>query len=302
MNISQAHIAAMFAFSMWGLFPLYWKLYQNVPAWDLFGHRLLWSFICVLIILAAKNKLGALKEISKSPKTRLMLLLSALLISSNWLLYIYAVNIGRVLEASMGYFLNPLINVFMGWLLLKEKIRKTQWPAIIMAMIAIVLMGLQSDLNHFPWIALILSITFALYGLIRKLAHVGSLEGLGFETSLMIIPVMIYWFNQGTTPLTVFNMLPAWKLVVLTLSGVVTSLPLVLFAYAARNLPLSTLGFIQYLSPSLKFLCGWIIFHEVLTPERMQAFVLIWFALAYYTIESFMNSRKRIDPKLTVSE
>lgn len=302
MKITKAHFAAVLAFSMWGLFPLYWKIFKEIPAWDLFGHRLLWSFVCVLFILYWKNNLSALKVIWKTPKTRTMLIMSALLISSNWLLYIYAVNVGRILEASMGYFLNPLLNVFMGWLLLKEKIRATQWPAIILAMIAIVLLALQSDLNHFPWLALILSITFALYGLIRKLAHVGSLEGLAFETSILVVPVLAYWFTQGSTPWTVAEVLPVWKLCVLSLAGIVTSLPLVLFAFAARNLTLSTLGFIQYLSPSLKFLCGWLIFHESLTTERLQAFLLIWVALAYYTIESFLNARKQKDATLTVSE
>lgn len=302
MKISKAHLAAMCAFSMWGLFPIYWKLFTEVPAWDLFGHRLLWSFVSVFLILYYKKNLVSLKVIAQDPKIRLMLIISALLISSNWLLYIYAVNIGRILEASMGYFLNPLINVFMGWLILKEKIRSTQWPAIILAMIAMGLLAWQSDLNHFPWLALILSITFALYGLIRKLAHVGSLEGLAFETCFLIIPVMIYWMTRDMKPWSVYQTLPAWKLGVLALSGVVTSLPLVLFAFAARNLTLQTLGFIQYLSPSLKFICGAILFHEALTTERLQAFILIWIALGYYTIESFMNARKKIDRTVTVSE
>lgn len=298
MNITSAHLSAILAFSLWGLFPLYWKIFSNISAWDLFGHRLLWSFVTLIGILIFKSKLPTLKEIWKRPKVRYMLMLSALLISSNWLLYIYAVNVGKVIEASMGYFLNPLINVFMGWILLKEKIRSTQWPSIILAVLSMVLIALQTDLAHFPWIALALSITFALYGLIRKLTEVGSLEGLTFETCFMVIPVLIFWHFQETSPATVFNILPHWKIFVLSLSGLVTCIPLILFAFSARRLQLQTLGFIQYLSPSLKFLCGLFILHEPLSPEKLQAFFMIWIALAWYTIESyyFMRRGKKVVP------
>ena len=292
MKINRAHLAAIIAFSMWGLFPIYWKYFSEVDAWDLFGHRLLWSFVTLFFIMLFRKKLNLVRDIWKDPKKRLMLVISALLISSNWLLYIYAVNIGRVLEASMGYFLNPLINVFMGWILLKEKIRPTQWPAIVLALISMVLLAINTDLAHFPWIALILSLTFAMYGLIRKLVHVGSMEGLLFETAVVIIPVLVYWNFRATSPLTVFHELPLNKNLVLTLSGLVTSIPLILFAYSAKRLSLQTLGMIQYLSPSFKFLCGLFLFHEALSSEKLQAFGLIWVALAWYTVESFHYSRR----------
>ncbi|MCM2351183.1 MAG: EamA family transporter RarD [Bacteriovoracaceae bacterium] len=293
MNFSSAHLGAITAFSLWGVFPLYWKIFAGEGAWDLFGQRLLWSFITLLLILVFKKKLGSLTEIWNNKRTRYMLMLSAIFISSNWLIYIYAVNIGRVLEASMGYFLNPLINVFMGWLLLKEEIRPTQWPAIILAIISIVMMGLQTDLAHFPWVALSLSITFALYGLIRKVTHVGSMEGLTFETCFILGPVLIYWyFFQPTSPSTLYYTLPGWKFFVLSLSGVITCIPLILFAYSAKRLKLQTLGFIQYLSPSFKFLCGWLVLKESLSHAMLQTFVLIWVALLWYTLESFYFVRK----------
>ena len=192
MNITSAHLAAMTAFSLWGLFPLYWKIFSDVGAWDLFGHRLLWSFVTLFLILIYKKKLNAIREIWQNKKVRWMLILSSILISSNWLLYICAVMICKVLEASMGYFLNPLINVFMGWLILKEQLRPTQWPSIILAIVAIILLGFQTDLSNFPWIALVLSLTFGLYGLIRKVTHVGSMEGLAFETMVVTPAVLIY--------------------------------------------------------------------------------------------------------------
>lgn len=296
MNINSAHIGAITAFSLWGLFPLYWKIFADVGAWDLFGHRLIWSFVTVFLIIVYQKKLNSLKEIWNTPRVRNMLMLSAILISSNWLLYIYAVNIGKVLEASMGYFLNPLINVFVGWLILKEEIRPTQWPAIILALISIIIMGLQTDLAHFPWIAIVLSLTFAFYGIIRKITHVGSLEGLMFETCFIIIPVLVYWAFLPTSPLTVYQNLEGWKLLLLSLSGLITCIPLVLFAFSARRLKLQTLGFIQYLSPSLKFVCGLLVLHEPLSSEKLQTFFLIWIALAWYTTESFIFLKRKKVP------
>lgn len=292
MIFNPATLSAIVAFSLWGLFPIYWKFFLGVDSWDLFGHRLIWSFITLIAILLVKRKIYLLKEIWLNKKVRYMLMLSALLISSNWLIYIYAVNVGKVLEASMGYFLNPLFNVLMGWLILKEEIRRFQWPSIILAALAIVLMALETDLAHFPWIALVLSLTFALYGLIRKVTHVGSLEGLGFETCFILVPVLIYWHFLPTTPANLYYELPAGKFFILSLSGLITCIPLILFAYSARNLRLQTLGFIQYLSPSLKFICGWLIFKETLSEVKLQAFILIWIALAWYTVESFMFVRK----------
>jgi chloramphenicol-sensitive protein RarD len=271
--MNQAHLAA------------------NVGAWDLFGHRLLFSFITLFFIAFFRKKLGALKEIWLNPKTRIMLIVSGILISTNWLVYIYAVNTGRVLEASMGYFLNPLINVAMGRLILKETMRPAQWPAVILALVAILILTMN-DLDHFPWLALLLSLTFAMYGLIRKLAQVGSLDGLTFETFLMIIPTLVCWYFRPTSPATVMGLVPHWKLFLLSLSGVVTCLPLILFAYSTKRLTLQTLGFIQYLSPSLKFVCGWAILNEPLAPERLKAFMLIWVALGWYTMESVMTHRK----------
>ena len=300
MGFTSGHWAAIFAFSMWGLFPIYWKFFPEVGAWDLFAHRLVWSFVSLIFILLFKKKLGSLRTIWKSPKIRLMLIVSAILISSNWLLYIYAVSVGKILEASMGYFLNPLLNVFLGWIILKEKIRPGQWPAIFLGFLAIIIIAMQSGIANFPWIALTLSLTFAMYGLIRKIAHVGSLEGLAFETCVMIIPVLIIWYFQPTRPTDILLQLPGWKVFILSLSGIITCAPLVLFAYGARRLEFGTLGFLSYLSPTLKFVCGWLIFHEALSHEKLQAFGLIWIALVWYTIESVLSHSKANKMKMEV--
>lgn len=296
MNITSAHLAAITAFSLWGIFPLYWKIFSDTSSWDLFGQRLIWSFISLILLLIYKKKFSVLKEIWNRPRIRNLLIFSGLMISSNWLLYIYAVNNGKVLEASMGYFLNPLLNVFMGWLILKERLRATQWPAILLALIAIILLAFQAAPGNFPWLAIALAVTFALYGLVRKLTQIGSMEGLAFETSFILIPVLIYWSFLETSPLSVYQELPFWRLLVLSLSGIITCIPLVLFAYSAKRLRLQTLGFIQYLSPSLKFICGLVILHEPLSTSKLQTFFLIWIALFLYTSESiwYLNKQKKL--------
>lgn len=300
MGLTSGHLGAILSFSLWGLFPIYWKLFPEIEAWDLFAFRLLFSFFTLVLILTFKKELHIFKRIWNEPKVRYMLMASGIFISTNWLLYIYAVGEGKILEASMGYFLNPLINVFMGWIILKEKIRVGQWPAIVLALVAILLLGIQS-INSFPWIALTLSVTFAMYGLIRKLAKVGSLQGLAFETAVMVVPTLIFWWFYPSHPLNQLEHLANWKIFALCLAGIVTSLPLVLFAYAAKRLPLGTLGFLSYLSPSLKFVCGWVIFHEVLSPERAQAFALIWIALAWYSIESVWTHQKNSKNKSKIA-
>ncbi len=290
--ITKAHLAAMAAFTMWGTLPLYWKWLDEVSTLDIFGHRIIWSVFTLLIILGFKKKLGVIKEIWSNHRSRYLLILSAILISSNWFIYMYAVHAHKVLEASMGYFLNPIINVFLGWLILKEKIRLTQWPSIILAIIAILLIAFNTGFENFPWVAISLSLTFAAYGLVRKIVHVASLEGLAFETLVIISPVLWYWLQQSSGPISSIEALPPYKILGLMMCGVVTCVPLVLFGYAAKRLPFGTLGFLSYLSPSFKFLCGLLAFHELLTPERLQAFGIIWIALILYTIEAFVNQRK----------
>lgn len=299
--ISSAHLAAIISFSLWGIFPLYWKWFGELGPMDLFGQRLLWSFITLMLILFFQKKLSIMKSIWSSRQTRYWLILSSILISTNWLIYIYAVHANRVIEASMGYFLNPLINVFMGWLILKEKIRPTQWPSIALAGIAMIMLIVQQGFETFPWVALSLSLTFAGYGLVRKIAHVGSLEGLSFETLVILAPVLWYWLQGDSGPVVSMAAIHPFKIFGLMLSGVITCLPLVLFAYAAKNLPLGTLGFIGYLSPTLKFICGYLILKESLSMERLQAFALIWTGLAWYTAEAYLNQRK-IKKKNTIPE
>ncbi len=292
---TKALLAAILAFSCWGLFPIYWKLFPELSGESLFMQRLFWSVVTLMIVIPLSGRTSGVKAIL-SDKRRWWLLLSAVLIASNWLIYVVAVTQGHIIEASMGYFLNPLLNVVIGWMFLKETLRATQWPAVAFAAIGVVWMGLAAGLAGFPWLALSLSITFAFYGVIRKLTHVGSLEGLAYETAVVFLPFLAWWLWSGGSVADDFDRIGGVKLSILALSGVITCLPLVLFAYASRRLTLQSLGFTQYLSPSLKFLCGWAIFYEPMSAARWQGFMFIWAGLIWYTIEQLMQKRKKPPP------
>lgn len=289
---SKALIAAILAFSFWGLFPLYWKLFPELSGESLFMQRLFWSLITLTLVSAFTGRWDALIAILKD-KRRWWLLLSAFLIASNWLIYVVAVTGGHILEASMGYFLNPLINVVVGWIFLKEILRPTQWPAVLLAIVGVVWMAITADFSAFPWIAISLALTFALYGVIRKLTNVGPIVGLTYETAVVFIPFLLWWVVRNGELTNDFSKLTLGKTFLLSFSGGITCLPLVLFAYASRRLPLQTLGFTQYLSPTLKFLCGWWVFNESLSAVRLQGFLFIWAGLAWYTGEQLLRYKSK---------
>lgn len=293
---TKALLAAILAFACWGLFPIYWKFFPELSGESLFMQRLFWSVVTLMILIPLSGKVRGVKAIL-SDKRRWWLLLSAILIASNWLIYVVAVTQGHILEASMGYFLNPLLNVVIGWLFLKETLRATQWPAVAFAVIGVVWMTVASGLAGFPWLALTLSITFAFYGVIRKLTQVGSLEGLAYETAVVFLPFLAWWLWIGGDIAGDYEKIGPVKLAALALSGIITCLPLVLFAYASRRLTLQSLGFTQYISPSLKFLCGWALFNESMSAARWQGFIFIWAGLVWYTTEQVLQKRKRPVPR-----
>jgi chloramphenicol-sensitive protein RarD len=289
----KAVLAAVAAFSAWGLFPIYWKFFPELSGENLFFHRLFWSTLTLWGFVVAQKKTFLILDLFKDPQKRAWLTLSAILISSNWLLYMIAVTEGKIVEASLGYFLNPLVNVIIGVWFLNERMRPFQWPAFGLAFIGVVILMWNSQLQSFPWMAVALCLTFAFYGVIRKMYHVGSIEGLCFETTV-VLPLFIAlgWWRQ-LSPIDDLQLLSNTKLFVLSLSGVITCLPLVFFAYATKKLPFYQIGFIQYLSPSLKFLCGWWLYDEVMTHDRWWAFGFIWAGLFWYSLE-ILYSRKSL--------
>lgn len=270
------------AYLMWGIFPLYWPLLKPLGALEILAHRVVWSFAVLMSVLAITRRLRWWSTLDRNAVTRLSL--AAAFISANWVLYIWAVNAGHVVETSLGYFINPLISVVFGVTLLGERLRRIQWLFLGIALTGVIVLSI--DHGRPPWIALGLAPTFALYGLVKKRAGVGALESLTFETSLLLPLALAYLaFLQlrGDGGLGHVNA-PTHALLVT--SGLMTALPLLCFGAAANRIPLSTLGMLQYLAPSLQFLCGVVFFHEHLSPMRWAGFALIWASLACFALET----------------
>jgi chloramphenicol-sensitive protein RarD len=284
-------INATLAFLCWGLFPIYFHALQEVPAGQILAHRVVWSLLFLAIVLTVRRQWKWLPEVLRRPRVIASFVASAFLLSANWLVYIWAVNNGHVIEGSLGYFINPLVNIMFGYLLLKERLRAGQWAAIALAALGVAWLTWQT--GSVPWIALILAGTFGGYGLMRKTAALGALEGLSFET-MVLFPLAlgyIIWLSahgdngfansaSGTT---------RWLLIA---AGPITAIPLLLFASGARKIPLAVLGMLQYISPTIQFLLGVWLFHEAFTAERLVGFVLIWSALALYAAEGLWRNRK----------
>ncbi|MFC6332666.1 EamA family transporter RarD [Paenibacillus septentrionalis] len=282
-------IYGFLAYLSWGLLPLYWRLFDTMPAGEILAHRILWSFVFVAVLVTAAKRWKSLISVVKERKNRLAVLLCSIFISCNWLIFIWAVNSGNVIETSLGYYMNPLISVVFAVVFLKEKLRVGQWAAIIIAGIGVLLMAIQY--GHVPWIAIVLAVSFALYGLAKKVAQLDVLLGLTWETMIVVPIAMIYiTFIHADGSAAVFS-LSGGSMVLLLLSGAFTALPLFWFARAAERLPLSMVGFIQYIAPTTSLLLAIFVFDEAFTEGQLVSFSFIWFALIIYTFVSFRKSK-----------
>ncbi len=287
---------AILSYVMWGILPLFWKALKQIDASEILASRVLWSFIFLLLILLTVGGLRDLQKVFSSAKTFLGVFIGSLLITANWFIYIWAVNNNHVIEASLGYYINPLFTVVLGIVVLKERIDKWQVVSLLLALFGVIVITVQY--GKIPWVALSLAISFGLYGLVKKLSNLPSIIGLTTET-MMIAPValgyIVYKHVEGTSSLIA---LPLNVLILVVLTGVVTAIPLLLFAQAAKCVPLSTLGFIQYLSPSITLLMGVFLFKEVFTGVDFMSFGLIWLALGIYSFsrKDFLDSmfKKRL--------
>lgn len=293
-SLNPGVLYAALAYLCWGLFPLYFKHLTAVPALEVIAHRTLWSLAFVMLVLAGLRRFAWLGPVLRQPRTLAFAMLSALLLVANSLTYVWAVQQGHVLEASLGYFMNPLVNVMLGFLFLHERPRPVQWLAVALAAAGVAWLTVQT--GRLPWVALVLALSFGFYGLVRKTAPLGALEGLGLETLLMA-PVaagaLAWWTWQGTSAFAVTAATgDATLLVWLLCAGPLTAVPLLLFAAGARRIPLTTLGLIQYISPSMQFALGAFVYHEPLAPARLVAFALIWAALAVYSLEGLWTVRR----------
>ncbi|OON59462.1 EamA family transporter [Massilia sp. KIM] len=283
-------LSAASAFLCWGLFPIYFHAIGDVPAMQILAHRMLWSLGFLLIVLALRRQWKWLEQV-RDPRVLGSFVASAFLLSANWLVYIWAVKNGHVIDASLGYFINPLVNIMFGYLLLKERMRPAQWGAIAVAALGVAWLTWQA--GSVPWIALFLAASFGGYGLLRKTAALGALEGLSFET-MVLFPVAAAYIGWLTyTGENAFVNTPSdTTRLLLIAAGPITAIPLLLFATGARKIPLSILGLLQYLSPSIQFLLGVWLFHEAFNAERLIGFVLIWAALLLYAGEGLLHGRR----------
>lgn len=274
----------MLAYGIWGLFPLYWPLLAPADAVEIVAHRSLWSLVFLAVVVSLARGWRVVRTTFATPRTRWLLLAAAVLISLNWTAYIWAVNAGHVVEASLGYFINPLVSVLIGVLLLGERLRRAQWWAVVLGAAAVLVLTFAN--GRPPWIALVLATSFALYGLVKKLADVPAVPSLTVETTFMapvalaILGVwhVLGWGHFGAEPL---------QSLLFAGAGVVTALPLLAFGAAAIRIPLSSLGLLQYLTPTLQFLLGVVVFHEVLTTAGWVGFALIWLALIIFSSDAF---------------
>ncbi|PHV10058.1 EamA family transporter RarD [Chitinimonas sp. BJB300] len=278
------------AYFIWGLLPLYLKALKHVPALEILLHRMIWSLVFLAIILAVRKHWGWLKPALCNRKVVLRFIASAAVLSINWFIYIWAVNAGRVVDASLGYFINPLVNVMFGYLLLHERLRPAQWGAIAVAAAGVLWLTIQA--GQLPWIGLMLAATFGTYGLLRKTAPLGALEGLSLET-LLLTPFAMIWLgwliSQGQSGFVNGDAATHWLLIA---AGPITAIPLLLFAAGARRIPMSLLGLLQYIGPTLQMGLGVFLWHEPFGSEKLVGFALIWSALVLYTLENLFNSRK----------
>lgn len=285
---------ALAAYGAWGLFPIYWKLLSATSAVELVAHRILWSFVFVGVLLTVKRRWADYVKVFQNRRAVLALMLSTTLITGNWLLYIWSVNVGRVTEGSLGYYINPLVNVLLASVFLGEKLRPWQWAAVGLAALGV--LNLAVGLGVVPWVSLGLALSFALYGLVRKLAPVDSLTGLAVETSLAVPAAVLFLglvpFGQEGRVLganTVESLLMIG-------TGLATALPLLWFAHAARRLRYSTLGLFQYIAPTVQLLLAVLVYGEAFTSRHAVTFALIWGAVILYAVDGFRSRPLPIAP------
>lgn len=282
------------AFLIWGLSPVYWKALGAVPAFEILMHRIVWSFLFLLPMLAGHGRWQAFRQALASGRTVRILLFSTLLVGGNWFLYIWAIQHAHVLQTSMGYYITPLVNVVLGVVFLRERLRRLQVAALVLAALGVIY--LTASYGQFPWISLVLAVSFGVYGLVRKVAPVGPLVGLAVETLLLSIPATVYLIHLGRAGLGAFGRLGMLPSLLLVGSALVTAFPLLLFTRGTKLLHLSTIGFLQYIAPSCTFLLAVFVFREPVVPAQFVTFGLIWAALAIYSWDSLVFLRRHRRP------
>ena len=292
-------IAGVAAFTTWGLVPVYWKLLKQIPAPEILAHRIVWTIVFLATLLSWQRRWPEVRT-NFHARPAFFCLSSGIMVALNWLLFIWAVNVGRVIETSLGYFMTPLINVLFGATFLRERLTRWQFVSVLLALVGV--LNLTLGYGKFPWLAITLCVSFGLYGLLRKKSGVRPIPGLFLETTLLA-PIaagyLVYLLTAGTSALGSAS----WSFVLLLLStGIVTGLPLVWFGHAARHLRLTTVGFLQYLSPSCSFFLGVFLYHEPFTRAHLITFIFIWVALVIFTAEAIWRWRSGREQEEAIPE
>ncbi len=282
---------AIGAYASWGVFPVYWKLLQHVPAVQLISHRIIWSCVILCGAVTISRQWRAFAKGALTWSACPIYLGAAVLLSINWLVYVWAVNAGFIVETSLGYFINPLISVLLGVVFLREHLRRWQWVAVGLAATGVVY--LTFAYGELPWIALTLAFTFGAYGLVKKVAPLGTLQGLTLETGILIVPALLYLLYTDKVGTGAFLHGGALSNVLMIGAGVVTTVPLLMFTSAARRIPLSLVGIIQFMAPTLQFLIGVVIYGEPFTKSSCIGFSVVWASLAIFWVEGFLAVRRR---------
>jgi chloramphenicol-sensitive protein RarD len=282
-------VSGLGAYALWGLFPLYFPLLEPAGGVEIVAHRVLWSLVVLAILLTVVRRWSLVRAAVVDRHTLVVLSGAAVFIAANWLVFVYGVNSGHVVETSLGYFINPLVSVVLGVVVFSERLRPTQWAAVAIAAVAVAV--LTVDYGRPPWIALSLAATFALYGLMKKLVRVEAAPGLFLETALVALPAAVVLGVLHAHGTGTFGHAGLLNALLLAGSGIATAIPLLLFAAAARRIPLSTIGLLQYLTPSMQLIIGVFVYGEPMPPARLVGFAIVWLALAVFTVDSLRHAR-----------
>ena len=282
------------AYGLWGLFPLYWSLLASAGALETLAHRMIWSLLVVVAVLAWTRRFGSFLTVVRNRRQFLLLAAAAVLISANWGAYIWGVTHGHVVETALGYFIGPLVSVLLGVVLLKEQLRKAQWTAVGLGGVAVVVLAV--GYGEVPWIALVLAFSFSTYGLVKKLANVGAVESMAVETGVTLLPAVAYVVFLEASGGGTFTSLGAGHTLLLIGGGFVTVFPLLAFGAAAVRIPLSVIGLLQYMTPSMQFAFGVLVFHEQMPLERWLGFGIVWLALVVLTFDGLRRRTPAIEP------
>jgi chloramphenicol-sensitive protein RarD len=288
-------VTTVSAFFLWGLFPIYWKFLKHVPSTQILAHRVIWSLALLALLLFIQGRLKDTKIFFPIYPNGLIFIATAFILGSNWLIYIWAVNSGQIVESSLGYFINPLVNVFLGMAILRERIYRWQKLSLALAFMGVLILIFQY--GRVPWIALTLAFTFGTYGLLRKTSKAGSMVGLFFDTAILSPIVLVYLIILASHESGAFFSIDLRTDVLLIGSGIVTAVPLLLFAHGARRIPYSAVGFFQYIAPTGQLLIGVFLYGEAFSSTHAICFGLVWMAIAMYSVSAFALYRKSFPPR-----